>query len=227
MIAVDDIRQIPRFAGISDLACQWLAGRAVRRSFPKGATIFEEGADSQYLWLVESGVVKIAKFLESGRELIVGMFGPGESVGEVALLDASGFPATAIAHSDCTCIAVGRGDYFEFLRTFPDVPLAIIRDLSMRMRALNRRVGDLGGGGVEYRLARVLLALAEASGAGSRTHAVVQTKLSRQNLADMIGARVETVIRVLSKWSKDHVVTWTNDGFEIADRATLDSILLE
>lgn len=227
MISPAEIRQIPRFAGIPEPACNWLADRVARKRFAKGATIFEEGADSQYLWLIESGVVKIAKFLESGRELIVGMFGPGESVGEVALLDSEGYPATAIAHQDCVCLAISRPDYFELLRLFPEVPPAIIRDLSMRMRALNRRVSDLGGGGVEYRLTRVLLALADVAGAGSRTHAVVPTRLSRQNLADMIGARTETVIRVLSRWSRENIVQWNADGFTILERTKLESFLAE
>jgi CRP/FNR family transcriptional regulator len=207
MIDTEALEQIPRFAGTDSETRQWLAARLLRKSVSKNESLFHEGDDCAYLYLVEDGAVKIMKLLESGKELILGIFRAGEAIGEVALIDGEGYPATAVAHEDATVLMLSRPDYFYFLDNFPDAPRAIIRDLTLRMRTLSRRVQDLGGGGVDFRLARVLLTLAVRTGQHLDGAWHIPVAFTRQDLANLVGARLETVILVLTRWRDEGLVT--------------------
>lgn len=181
-----------------------------------------EGEDSSQLYLVERGAVKVFRSLESGRELILGLFRHGDAVGEVALIDGHGYPASAAAHEDSTLLLMRREDYLHYLKTFEGAAVALLRDLMMRMRTMQRRMEDLGGGGVEYRLARVLQTFCATSKDNGPLYLPVP--LSRQDFADMVGARVETVIRIMSRWQKDGVIGQDERGMWVRDRATLEAL---
>lgn len=223
MLDAAAIRRIPRFSGVGPEAHEWLAGHFARRFVPKGQVLFVEGEDSATLFLVERGVIKVFRSLESGRELIFSLFRFGEAVGEVAVLDASPYPASAAAHEDSIVLALPREAWMRYLKDFDGAAIALIRDLMLRMRTMQKRMEDLGGGGVEYRIARVLQALCATCRDGDDP-LVLPVPLTRQDLADMVGARVETVIRILSRWQKEGLVGTDERGFWIRDRRTLEQL---
>jgi CRP/FNR family cyclic AMP-dependent transcriptional regulator len=220
VLDVETVKKLPRFSGLTPEAHQWLSERLSRKFYEKGKLLFLEGEDSTQLYLVERGAVKVFRSLESGRELILGIFRHGDAVGEVALIDGHGYPASAAAHEDSTLLLMRREEYLYFLKTFDGAAIALLRDLMMRMRTMQRRMEDLGGGGVEYRLGRVLQALCTASKDDGLLY--VPVPLTRQDLADMVGARVETVIRIMSRWQKDGLVGQDEGGLWVRDRATLE-----
>ena len=156
MIDVETVRKLPRFSGLTPEAHKWLSERLSRKFYEKGKFLFLEGEDSSSLYLIERGAVKVFRSLESGRELILGLFRYGDAIGEVALIDGNGYPASASAHEDSTVLLMRREDYFYYLKIFDGAAIALLRDLMMRMRTMQRRMEDLGGGGVEFRLGRVL-----------------------------------------------------------------------
>jgi CRP-like cAMP-binding protein len=148
------------------------------------------------------------------------------AVGEVAVLDGNPYPATAAAQEDTIVLTLPRSDWLHYLRAFDGAAIALVRDLMLRMRTMQRRMEDLGGGGVEYRLGRVLEALCASSpeNAARGDHEgplVVPVALTRQDLADMVGARVETVIRILSRWQKEGLLGQDERGLWVRDRRTL------
>lgn len=215
---------VPRFGGLGEEARIWVAGRLIRRRWARGTLICHEGDPSDALFIVEEGAVKIVKVLDSGRELILGIFHRGEAFGEVALIDGEGIPANVVAHEDAVCLVLSRADYFELMRRFPEAPLATIRDLTLRMRTLRRRMEDLGGGGVEFRVARVLLTLASRCGEPNGRGTRITLPMTRQELADMVGARVETVIRILSKWGRTGWIRLVGSDITIDDREALEAV---
>lgn len=223
MIDVEAVRKLPRFSGLAPGAHKWLSERLSRKFCEKGKFLFLEGEDSTHLYLIERGAVKVFRSLESGRELILGLFRYGDAIGEVALIDGNGYPASAAAHEDSTLLLMRRDDYLYYLKTFDGAAIALLRDLMMRMRTMQRRMEDLGGGGVEFRLGRVLQTLcATASKTDARLYAAVP--LTRQDFADMVGARVETVIRIMSRWQKDGVLGSDEQGLWVRDRATVEAL---
>lgn len=227
MIDPSALIAIPRFAGLDPSAIAWIAARLIRRRWRRGDTICRDGDPGEALYLIESGSVKVVKVLESGRELILGFFHAGEAFGEVALIDGAGYPADVVAHESATCLILSRSDYYDLMTRYPEAPLATIRDLTLRMRALRRRMEDLGGGGVEYRVARVLLTLAARCGEPDGNGVRIALPLTRHELAGMVGARVETVIRILGRWARGGWIRLTPAGITIDDHESLEAVASE
>lgn len=222
MISQYDLAPIPRFANLNKTAKDWLIERIRKIELPSGAAVFSEGDAANNLYVLSKGSVKVVKILGDGRELILDIFFPGESIGEVALIDKSPLPANAIAMEDATLLLLNHNAYFELMTLFPDSSLPVIRDLSIRIRAMSRRIQELGAGEVEQRLALVILALANKT-----DHAELDTihiELNRNELASMVGARIETVIRIISRWNKEEISLKCSTGLKV-DKKKLSAIV--
>ena len=226
MLDPQAIRRVPRFSGISPDAERWLCERAHLRVYEKAETIFYEGDPSSHFHLVLQGEVKVFKVLESGRELILDIFHPGEPFGEVALVDGSDFPANAVALEQATVLSLARKDYLHLLRQYPEVAHSIIRDLTLRMHALRRRVEVLGEIGVQARIANLLMSYGRQVGRTTPDGLLIPIHLSRNEVASLVCARIETVIRIMSRWQKEGLVRTAEDGFLVPDHDALQAVAL-
>jgi CRP-like cAMP-binding protein len=224
MLDAKAIRRIPRFSGISPEAERWLCERAGVRSFAKGEPIFFEGDPCECFYMVLTGEVKVFKVLESGRELILDFFREGESFGEVALVDGSDLPASALAAEAASVLTLSRKDYLALLERHPEVARSIIRDLTLRMHALRRRVEVLGETGVQARIANLLLIYGRQLGEETERGLLIPIHLSRGEVAALVSARIETVIRIMSRWQKEQLVLSEPEGFRVPDAAALQSV---
>ena len=225
MISIDDLTRIARFAEVPADTRVWLAKRMNRQRYRRGQRIFDEGTECTHLLYIESGAVKISRTMESGRELILDFLYAGESVGEVALIDGTEYPATATAQEETALLSLPREDYLGLLRRQPEAALAVIRDLTFRLRALHQRLIDIGNSGVERRLAQVVLTLARRIGEDVEGGWLIPIRLTRQELADMVGARIETVIRVMSRWQKDGLLRASPEGILILHHESFESLM--
>lgn len=221
---IQAVKMCPRFAGISEEASQWLASRMNRRVFKKKMPIFFEEESCRHLFIIERGSVKVFKTLDSGRELILNIFGLGEAIGEVALIDEDCFPASAVANEETFLLELSKESYFEMGRLFPEVLYSTIRDLTQRVRVMTRRIHELGSGNVDAKLAQVFLSLS-LSATRREGGCFIAFSISRQELADLIGARIETVIRTMSRWQKLGLVQTEQDGFNIPKLSDLQQII--
>lgn len=223
-MTASDLRSIDRFGDLDDSILSDLAQAGRMKAYAKGEPIFYEGDACTDLYLVARGRLKIAKSLESGKELILDVLGPGDAAGEVALIDHQEFPASASALEECTLFILPRAGYLSLLEKHPQLAQAIIRDLAMRLRNMSRRMKDVSGGNVEYRIAHLLLTLGERVGSNGDTGLHINLELTRQQVADLVGTSVETAIRVMSKWRKEKIVETLPDGFVILDIERLRGI---
>jgi len=212
MVLSKELNQIPRFSGLKPTTLKWLTERIHRIKVAKSNFVFSEGDSCDALFIVESGSIKIFKSLESGRELTIDIFYHGDALGEVALIDEGEYPASATALEDSTILKLPKEDYIKLL-TFSDATSSVIRDLSLRMRALNRRVRELGSGEVEQRLALVVLTIAQRS--NPKNTETLVCDLTRQELSSLVGARMETVIRIISKWHKSGIAIKSPSGLHV------------
>lgn len=216
-LIIDKVKRIPRFSALTESLQLWIASRASIVLFAKGEHIFWEQDECNALYLVTDGSVKISKYLESGKELILDIFGAGEAIGEIALIDDAKCPATAEALEDCELLLLPKNDYLQMLKEYPEVAMAIVRDLTLRVRELSSRLQVVGGGNVEYRIACILTTLAKNS--------VDQTvSLSRQDLANLAGVRLETVVRALRPMVDQGVLNTGRNRIDILNPARLEEI---
>lgn len=196
-------------------------------TYARGAAIFSEGDPSDCFYVVIAGRVKISKSTPSGKELILEIFGAGDPLGAVAVYEGFPFPATAVALEETTCVLIPRQAFFGLLETHPTLVRGFLLGLTTRLVELTNRLADLTGTRVESRLARLFLKMAEQSGRSDPRGELIPGVLSRQELADLTGTTIETAIRIMSRWHKQHLVHTEKDGFVIVDRHALEGLAAE
>ena len=210
---------VPLFQSLEAAERSLLAPLCRVRAYAKGEAIFEEGAPALDLSFVVLGRAKIVKAAQ-GRDLILGLFGPGEAIGAFAALEGKPYPATAVALEPSTILHVPERSFFSVLSEHPQMMRRLFQGLILRQMELTRRLADLTGP-VEYRIGRLFLTLAERVGKREGNAAEIPLALSRQEIADLAATTVESAIRVMSRWGKEGLLSTRADGFSIPDIGAL------
>jgi CRP/FNR family transcriptional regulator len=223
---VDSLRKSVMFRRLKPEDLQRLAAVATLRSFDKGATLFSEGDESDLLYTVMTGRVKVFKTTPRGTDVILELFGPGDPIGAVAVYESRPYPASAVALEPTSCLVIPRQPFFSLLEGYPLMVRGLLVGMTHRLMELTNRLTELSGGRIEGRLARFFLKLGTDMGQGRDGGIFIPLVLSRQELADMTGTTIETSIRIMSRWGKDEVVRTDKDGFTIVDRAALEIVAL-
>jgi CRP-like cAMP-binding protein len=187
------------------------------RSFPKGSVIVFEDDPGDALYLVAKGQVKVVLIGEDGREVILSVLGEGNFFGEMSLIDDKPRSATVIAMIDSAVLLLRREDFQSRLRTSPEIAIALLRELSRRLRRADEKIGSLVLLDVSGRLADLVLRLAEEEG-GDR----ITKKLTHNVLAQMIGSSRETVSRTMRDFVERELVEVTRKEITILNRPLLE-----
>lgn len=201
------------FGSLTDDELNELANLATERSFMSNEFIFWDGDAPEWFYVVAEGKVKVLKHSSLGREFIIAFFGPGEMLGEVAVLEGKPYPASAQAVAATRVVGIKRESFLSFLAKHPQVALRIINVLGGRLRDAQNRLRDLAGERVEQRLASVLLMLSSKLG-----HTLPFT---RQEIADMVGTTIETAIRVMSHLKERGIIRSLRGKVIILDKEKL------
>jgi CRP/FNR family cyclic AMP-dependent transcriptional regulator len=187
------LHSVPLFAGLDEAQLSVLARVTLRTSFGRKATIIRAGDPTDSLHIVVSGRLKVLMGDEDGREVILSILGPGEFFGEMGLLDDRPRSASVVTLEACELLRISKTDFKRSLAENFDLSLTVMRGLVKRLREADRKIGSLALMDVYGRVARLLLEMAEDVG-GEK---VVVKKLSKQDIAKMIGASREMVSRVM------------------------------
>src|SRR5512134_1247278 len=123
-----DLRSIPLFEGVAETELRALAERTVTRSYPKQAIIVNEGDESDSLYLILAGRVKVYLADEHGKELILAIKGPGQYFGEM-VLDEEPRSATVMTLEPAQFAVLSRADFRDFLLGHAEVALQLIQNL--------------------------------------------------------------------------------------------------
>lgn len=160
-----------------------------------GEIIFQEGQPCSFYYQLVSGNVKWVNIGDEGKDCIVSMVEPGESFGEYPLFDDEGFFATAIAEKDCIIIRLHKPTFLQLLKENNEVNFEFTQMLSKRLRFKLSVIKSFGSHCPEKIIANLLNNLKiQNKNFCSKCN---QLKLTRQQIADMSGLRVETVIRTM------------------------------
>jgi len=181
--ALATLRGIPLFSRVAQGDLEQIASHLIERRYPRNTTIVEEGLPGDYMYILRDGRVKVTKLSEDGREKILDFLETGSFVGEMALLERGPRSASVKTLSPVRVLALSRTDFIALLRKSPDLALAVIQELSRRLRSVNERTI-----GLLERLAK------DPSEDGER---LVTPSLTHQQIADMVGTSRETVTRVV------------------------------
>ncbi|WP_276360663.1 Crp/Fnr family transcriptional regulator [Daejeonella sp. H1SJ63] len=172
-----------------------LAWGATYKKVSAGETIFREGQFCNYYYQLVSGNVRWINIDSDGRECIHSIIEPGESFGEFPLFDDGPYAASAIADNDCMLIRLYKPTFLELLKENPDLLFGFTRLLTKRLRFKYSLIKSFASHCPETRIINLINHLKSEN--KNFCPECDQLKLTRQQIADMTGLRVETVIRTM------------------------------
>lgn len=192
------LARLPIFAALHANERLTLAGKAYRKSFRPDEVIFDKGDPGFTLYIIESGMVKIALPSEEGGEALLALLVPGEFFGELSLFDGEPRSASAVAMEPTETVVLHREEFLSFISQHPSVVIPILAVLSARLRGVNDVIGDCVFLDIPVRVAKKLVELAGTFGQNVSEGVEINLRLRQQELANMVGTTRESVNRALS-----------------------------
>ncbi|MGD9002482.1 MAG: Crp/Fnr family transcriptional regulator [Anaerolineae bacterium] len=221
MSGVELLKNVSFFAGLSERELDSLANCLARRTFARGVIIFHEGSPGRTLYIIESGKVRIFVLSESGREITVNIYGPGDVFGELALLDGLPRSAGAMVLEKTTVLTLHRDDFLWHLREYPEMARSIIEVLSARLRYTTVHAESLAFLDVYGRVAEKVLELAERYGVERGEAIEIDLALTQAELASWVAATREHVNKVLGTFRDQGLIEIDGQTITLLDRERL------
>ncbi|MAW81152.1 MAG: hypothetical protein CMI63_13015 [Parvularcula sp.] len=213
-----ELKRHPFFEAISEDKLKGLLDRAQPVVFGARKQIFAQGDDSDSLYIILSGRVKISSYSDAGKETVLAFMGENEVLGELGVFDGGERSATATALQETRALRLYRRDVLDFLDRNPGVALQIISALCFRLRHTNFLLEDIATLPAGPRLARALMRIAEHYGHHDDDGALhIDMKLSQGNLGAHAGLMRENVNRQLKLWETEGLVRQEGGVIVITD----------
>jgi len=225
MSKVAMLRNVPFFTGLSDQEIEVLVESLGRRTFGKGMIIFHKDSPGQAMYIIESGKVRIFILSESGQEISVNIYGPGDVFGELALLDGSPRSAGAVAMEKTVAFTLHRDDFLQHLEACPRMARNIIEVLSARLRYTTAYAESMSFLDIYGRVAVKLLELADRYGV-QKEGIEIELRLTQTELASWVGATRESVNKVLGTFRDQGLIEVEGQRITILDRPGLKRRIL-
>jgi len=187
------LRTIPLFSGVKDPQLEQIASVATPRKVVRGTAIVRAGDSTDSLYILINGSARVMNSDEEGREVILSILGPGDFFGEMGLIDGSPRSADVVAAESCELLVITKADFTRCLQENFEVALNIMKRLVERLREADRKIESLALMDVYGRVAKLLLDFSEMRN-GRR---IITRRLTKQDIAKMIGASREMVSRVM------------------------------
>ncbi len=213
---------VPLFANLTSADRQAICSVMIQRTFKTGEIIVhEEDNEHQTFFIIVSGSVHVTVLSSEGKQAILATLRSGEFFGEMAVLDGEPRSASVIAAEPCTLLMLYRKPFIEILQKYPKITIAMLVEMSHRLRRTNRHVNTLSMMSVFGRVAEVVLQLAKESGRKVGSVTIIDRRPTHQMIADMAGTSRETVSRVLSQLQKKRYLTIDRKRLVILNEAKL------
>lgn len=216
------LKQVPLFSSLDEEALSLLARSCRQRTYPARRTLFHQDDPGHTLYIILSGHVSIQRTTASGETVHIAERGPGDHFGEMALLEGGIRSADVTTNDACDLLMLDRAEFLRCLERSPELALTIITSLSKRLRESMNQAAANQALDVMGRLAAFLLEAARTQGTGLTGGKMrIDTKMTRQELADRVGASRETVSRALTRLKKAGAVEQSAGYLIVADAGKL------
>jgi CRP-like cAMP-binding protein len=172
-----------------------------KKNYKNGDLIFEEGKLPTHYYQIISGEVKMNNYNDDGREFIQGIFYENQCFGEPPLFINQAYPANAIVINDTKLITITKDNFLELLKNHPDISLKIIKNLSQRLYYKSVMAAEISSQDPEHRVLRLIDYSIEQFNLKKDENGYL-INFTRQQIGDLTGLRVETVIRAIKSLEK-------------------------
>ncbi len=202
MEEVNFLRNVPIFNELSDQELEKIAALGVRKKYKKGSIILLEEETGAALFVIVAGKVKIVRMDDDGREVILSILGESDFFGEMAILDGLTRSASVVATTKSELFMIHRRDFLKLLNDYPMVAIALLRELTGRLRKADAQIKSLSLKDAAGRVANVVLQLADDIGMFRKGRVEIDELPLQQDLANMAGTSRETISRMIHKFIK-------------------------
>jgi CRP-like cAMP-binding protein len=211
------------FRGLPPATLDQLAALVIRRPYKAGAVIFSQADPGDALFGVVSGRVRISSSSPDGKEIFLNIMEPGDSFGEIALLDGRHRTATASATAPSDLLLIMRDDFMGLLRRDPTLVSHVLELLCQRLRWVSGLAEESALLPVAARLARRLLSLAKMHGRASPEG--MRLSLSQEDVARFLGLSRQVVNQYLQTWKSHGWVDLGRGKITLLDEAALEGVV--
>ena len=206
---LDLIRRVPLFSMLTPTQAESLAGAVGKRRFKRGEYIVEQGKKCESLFIILAGRARVVVTDRRDREVILATLHPGDYLGEMSLIDHEPHSATVEAEVQTDALVLGGHDFNRCLLENNSTMTAVLKGLVQRLRSADRKIESLALMNVYGRVANVLLDSAVPTADNIR---IIRDKISRQDIAKMVGASREMVSRVMKDFEEQGFIETRGDG---------------
>jgi CRP-like cAMP-binding protein len=204
---------------------QMLASRTVRKLFSAGELLFSEGEPCHGLHIIARGKVRIFKTSMSGREQVLAVNTPGESIAELPVFDGGPFPASAVATEDTEIAYISRRDFQAYCMEHPEVALKVLQVVGTRLRRLIGIIEELSFTTIRQRLIATLVKLAQSEGTKTARGIEFQLPSTHQELANQLGTVRELISRNLMRLQAEGLLDVDARQIVVKDMKGLSALL--
>ena len=214
-IEIELLKTINYFSGLDTDDLESIQRYITEKSIDKGELFLFEGEWSDYLYFLMGGLVKVYKTSQNGKEQILHIAPPGESLNDVSTFDGGTNQASMIAMTPVFLYAIRKEDLTNILQAHPRIYINILKALAYRIRRDSNLVEELSSSQVSGRLAKLLL------GKYAGEEATVGLWLTQQDMASMIGTCREVVNRSLKIMEEKGAIRLKRHRVIVLDKSIL------
>lgn len=216
--------RVPFFSGLKHAELEQINRLFHEHGYKPADTICFAGDPARSLFVVADGRVKLMHHSLSGKNVLIDMLQPGEFFGSLSTLGDTVYPDTAEAQTQTCILSINADDFRRIMEKYPSVVLKVVDITAARLRTAHDRIRQLSAVSVEGRIANILLLLSKKLGKSSGVGLLIESPLTRDDLAAMSGTTTETASRVMSQFQKEGLIRTGRKWVSILDPAGLQQI---
>ncbi|MFW5444092.1 MAG: Crp/Fnr family transcriptional regulator [Methylococcaceae bacterium] len=205
------LKEIPFLSVLPDETITELASLAKKNSFPKHSFIITEGDETNSLYILLSGKVRVFSSDAQGKEVTLLIQTPISYFGELALLSTEPRSASVMSLEKCSCAIIAQSDFKRWLANHPDVAFSLIQDLAETVRRLTEKVKQLALSNVYERTVQALYEMATKQD----DIYVINSRPTQQELANMVGSSREMINKIMKELTKGGYIVIENKTLRI------------
>lgn len=223
-----ELRALRCTANLPMEALNLLASIAVKRKYANNEFVWEMGDPGEFFAIVLSGLIEITRYSNREEEMAMGIFGPSDAIGISAVIKKTPYPGNAKS------VVSGTEVLKLYIRPIlPDKSPLVqeiqtwIREMMLQHEQILRdKIDILNAGGIEDRVFELITHLNRRFGQHeSAVRHSIPIRLTRAQVGKFTDARVESVIRLISRWQRQKLIHWDKDGIQIENLALLEKSL--
>jgi CRP-like cAMP-binding protein len=202
------VRHLSPMRNLSSEQIQELSQCKLAHGYKAGQIIFYEGNRPFGVYCLEKGKVKLTKYTPDGKSYIVRLARAGDLLGYRSFLTNEPYSATAEVIEEATVCFLERNSFLQSLRQNPSFALDMLEQLGSDLKQAEDKARDLAYKSVPERLAELLLTLKESYGEETEAGVKLDIRLTREELASMLGTTIETTVRNLTRFKEKELISF-------------------